>query len=202
MLFFSPFLHANPLVVFPQGDFSCAVDVVQRNASTRMVMKKITIMKVGSLRMDAIIWSNGSTSQIWDLLDRKISLMESNYGNKDVQLLRGEYRDLSYPKLLRLDEESVAWIAPKSFNKSGSSAVELYYNTKVAIPGVDGGKGRTVFYQAWIDAKTLLPTKLDDGDALYTLKFSDPPTTPLVMPEKMQAEVKRWDAAFKPHPHL
>ena len=197
-----PLLAADLLVEVPKGGFSCDVDVAQRDAVTREVRKKVTIVQIGNMRADITQWSDGSTSQLWTQVDKNISVMENNRGNKDILVLRGAYRDGCWPRMLRFDTESLGWITPAAFSKVGSSAGELHYKAMVKVNDTEEGEPRPVHYQAWIDAKTLLPKKLDDGSALYTLKFSDPPTSPLVMPANLQAELKRYQALLAPHPHL
>ena len=202
LAFCSPMLAADPLVEVPKMGFSCDVDVAQRNAPTREVRKKVTIVQTGNMRADITHWSDGSTSQLWTQVDKNISVMENNRWNKDILVLRGAYRDGCWPRMLRFDTESLGWITPAAFSKVGSSAGELHYKAMVKVNDTAEGEPLPVLYQAWIDAKTLLPTKLDDGYALYTLKFSDAPARPLVMPDNMQAKLKSYQAILAPHPHL
>lgn len=215
LIFCSPCLAANPLVVFPQGDFSCTVDVTPRDIPKpdpahperryAPVLQKIAITQVGKVRRDISTWSDGSTSQVWSLAEKGVSLFESNAKGKDVYLLRGERRHNVCPRLLRFDAESVSWISEKTLDKQPTGDGKfLHYQSKVVIAEANGPiPAETATYQAWIDPKTLLPLRLDDGAALYSLTFSsDSPAEPLVMPANIQAELDRWLKASVPRPRF
>ncbi|MFA7345943.1 MAG: hypothetical protein WC003_16715 [Terrimicrobiaceae bacterium] len=211
----SYFLSAEPLVVLPQGEFSCIVEVIPRNVPKpdpahpewryAPVMKTITITRVGKIRRDDIAWSDGKVSQLWSLADKKLSVLENAlHPGRPVYVLSGMLRDEACPRLLHFDADSVSWITESALVKEGGAS--LHYQATVKLPdtGVEReGPPPTAVYQAWIDPKTLLPLKFDDGQALYTLAFSkDAPSAPLVMPPRLQAELNRWQEALAPHPHL
>ncbi len=212
-LFWIGTLSADPLVVFPAGNFSCAVEVTPHDPAPRPdpahperrtvpVVKKILITQVGRVRCDVSVFSDNSTAKLWNLLDPGLSVLASNRTSKDLYVLRGESRDEASPKLLHFDADSVSWIKEKSADKNSPGGGALHYQAKVALP-TDVGPVQYALYQAWIDPKSLIPQRFDDGEALYVLTFSPtPPTDPLVVPENVQAEVKRWTAATTAHPHL
>jgi len=211
----APPLAANPLVTFPSGDFTCTVAVTpheipkpdpahpERRYSP--VLKTVTITRVGTIRRDTSSWSDGKVSVLWDLADMKLALQESRNSGKDVYLLRGYLRDRACPRLLHFDDKSVSWITVKA-NKEQSEGGEKpsHYRATVVVQEAEGDTPAvSATYQAWIDPKTLLPQKFDDGEALYVLTFSkEPPIGPLVIPANIQHEIDRYQAAYAPHPHL
>ena len=168
-------------------------------------MKNITITQIGKVRRDVSTWSDGSESLMWSFVESESSVWESNAEGKNVYVLLGGLSQQAKPKLLRFDKDSISWITEKSLDKQAiGSGGAVHYVAKVQVVA-ESGRGApaiTADYQAWIDPKTLMPLKFDDGDALYVLKFSKAPSGPLVMPEKIQAEMRRWQAATVPHPHL
>lgn len=224
LLLCSPVFAADPMVVFPQGDFSCTVDVTPHKSSdpdvthprrrNTPILKKITITQVGNIRRDTSVWSDKSISQLWSLTDKDVSVHESNDAGKEVFLLRGEMRENACPKLLHFDADSVSWITAKALDKQSASGKEpLHYQSTAVVQkesqtlDISGATiitpAVTAVYQAWIDPKTLLPLKFDDGDVLYTLKFSpDPPTGPLVIPANIQTALDSWLKKSASHPHL
>ena len=219
---------ANPLVALPQGDFSCTVDVTPHDIpkpdpahpgrTYAPVLKKILITKIGNIRRDYIVMSDNSFSQLWSLTDTGLTVQEMAHGDKkNVYVIKGLARDKASPKLLHFDEDSVSWITEKALVKgsAGNAGGTLHYQARVAAEAApqtsDSGPGSGAIalpsvmatYQAWIDSKTLRPMKFDDGDTLYVLTFSPtPPVGPLVMPDNLQAKLKRWQAALAPRQRL
>ncbi|MEI6337851.1 MAG: hypothetical protein WCQ57_04620 [Verrucomicrobiota bacterium] len=214
VLFCAPLLAANPLVTFPSGDFTCTVAVTPHEIPKPdpehperrypPVLKTVTITRIGTIRRDASTWSDGSASELWDLADMKLALQESRRPGKDIYLLRGYLRDHAGPALLRFDDKSVSWITAGAVKvPPGDSDKPLHYQAAVVVSDPGEIPTVTATYQAWIDPKTLLPQKFDDGEALYVLTFSkEPPIGPLVIPANIQREIDRYQAAYAPHPHL
>jgi hypothetical protein len=212
MLFCTPLL-ADPPVVFPQGNFSCAVDVTQHRLPppdpsnpkqpSAPIEKKIAITRVGNIRVDAIVWSDNHVTQVWTHIAEKMSVEAEREGsNKGIWVLPGAARNEIIPALLSFDADSASWMSAQTQTKDSDPASVLHYATPMTLP-LPGGRSRVVEYQAWIDSKTLIPVKFDDGDALYVLKFSNNvPAGPLVMPADLQAELERFQSALAPHPHL
>ena len=210
----SPAPTPAPLVVFPQGDFSCTVEVTPHDIPKpdpahpdrvyARVIKRIAITQLGKIRRDLTLWSDNAISQLWSLADKGVTLEESNDTQKDVYVLRGILRDQASPKLLHFDADSVSWLTSNALDKSSATGAALHYQAKVLVaPAMGAIPALTAVYQAWIDPKTLMPLKFDDGGALYVLTFSkDPPTGPLVIPADIQAELVRYQEALAPHPHL
>ena len=213
-LLLCPPLLADPLVVFPQGDFSCSVQVTPHEIPPKPdpahpeikyapVPRAMAITQVGKIRCDYIVWSDNSISQLWSLPDQGVSLSQANDAQKSVHLLRGLMRDLAIPWLLRFDARSVSWITDDALVKGSAPGAILHYQATLVMPNaLTVTKPPTVTYQAWIDPKTLLPVAMDDGSALYALKFSNAPAGPLVMPANLQAELQLWKDSTAVHPHL
>ena len=213
LIFCSPLLAADPLVALPQGDFSCTVDVTPHDIPKPdpahpertycPEVKRISISKVGDVRRDIVLMSDNTTSQVWSLPKEGISLQEQGTPDKKrVCLLAGIMTDLACPKLLHFDADSVSWINEKALDKGSAAGAALHYKAPVSVSmSLVGDTPALRIYQAWIDAKTLVPQKFDDGDALYVLTFG-PPTGPLVMPDNITAKYKRYKEVFAHHPHL
>lgn len=212
LIFCSPLLAADPLVALPQGDFSCTVDVTSHDIPVPdpahpertycPEVKRISISKVGDVRRDIVLMSDNTTSQVWSLPKEGISLQEQGTSDKKrVCLLAGLLNDLACPKLLHFDADSVSWINEKALDKGAAAGAVLHYKASVGVAMGFGEPPTPRIYQAWINAKTLVPLKFDDGDALYVLTFG-PPTGPLVMPDNIKAKLLRYKAVFTHHPHL
>jgi len=207
-------LLADPLIAFPSGDYSCTIEVAQHNTPKpdpahpgrrySPVIKKIAVTQVGKIRRDIIFYSDGSVSQLWNLVDKKVSLMQSDASRDEALLLRGDLRDGASPRLLHLDSDSVSWLTERALDKqSESGGGPLHYQASVVIsePGVV--PVLTSLFQAWVDPKTLLPVKFDDGEALYILNFSkDVPAGPLVIPPGVKAEFNLWERVSATPRHL
>lgn len=204
----------GPLVKLPQGNFSCTVavtphvirkpDPAHPEWRYSPVVKKIVITKVGNIRRDTIVWSDNTLTQLWNITDKGVSLEEKMFGaRKNIYVLLGDLRDQACPPLLHFDAESVSWITEKAQGADSNPDTAFHYQANMVLPSIPPSPPRNVLYQAWIDPKTLLPLKFDDGDALYVLTFSgDAPTGPLVLPGDVQTELAHWQNAVGPHPHL
>ena len=221
-----PLLAANPLVNLPQGDFACTVEVTPHDAPPTSdpdnperkfspLLKSIVITRIGNIRRDTNVLSDGSTSHLWSLVREGMGVSEATgpNGKGNIHVLVRELRGTEIPKLLHFDEASVAWITGKALDKKpAGSGDALHYAAKVVVrperqisagpTGTTTLPAESALHQAWIDPKTLLPLKFDDGDTLYVLKFSAPPAGPLVIPAHLQAELNRWKKAIGPHPPL
>ena len=216
-------LAADPLVLFPKGDFYCTVAVTPRKAGTAKPdpaqkeqpsapeLKKVTITQAGNIRLDRMTWFDGSVSKIWILVDRNLSIEENR--NKSIYALTPAMRDNALTKLLDFTPESVNWITPDALSngKAGDPPPVLHYQATVQVnsalgdSSLDGSVApvQTIILQAWIDSKTLLPLQFDNGHGLYVLTFSNKAPEPIpAMPANVQAEFKLWQAAHGPQPHL
>ncbi|HSI87309.1 MAG: hypothetical protein ACAI35_23765 [Candidatus Methylacidiphilales bacterium] len=203
---------ANPLISLPSGDFSCSVEVSPHTVPkpdpafperrTSAVLKRIVIVQVGKVRRDVSHWSDNSVSELWSLTDKGVGLYQSNTYNRDVYLLRGDLKNEACPPLLRFDAESVSWITVQSLNPETAGAGALkHYRAEVVVSKAEGNiPAVTALYQAWIDPTTLQPAKYDDGENLYVLSFGSAPAAP-VMPEKIRAELIRWQEKAFPKAH-
>jgi hypothetical protein len=213
-------LKANPLINFPAGDTVCSVTVTSHligfshtpaNVNTEgspVVLQSVEITRIGKLQRDEMTWSDGKKTEAWTLLDLGLTLAEKVVSSSSFiyELLKGSpFRNAFCPTLLDLDEASVTWINPQSF--TGNTDLEgkptLHYQTKMSLPAPNGPP-RNVIYQAWIDAKTLKPLALDDGDALYALTFSVSPasTGPLILPDRFKKNLQEYENANAKIRHL
>jgi len=227
ILFGTSALFANPLVNLPSGNMACTVaitahlnspapdpsmpDVQDVSAPSKdtgtNAMKAADIIRVGKLQRNIITWSSGTTSEAWTLIDTGLTLAEKATGpTKFIYELpkASPTRNSISPTILDLDADSVTWIFPRSL--IGKTAYKgkpsLHYQRGISLPAAIGPP-RTVLYQAWIDPKTLVPIAFDDGDALYELTFSkDPPTQPLVLPDRFQKELQEYENANAVIRHL
>lgn len=214
-------LCAAPAVKLPSGDFSCSVTAIPRatkpespeppppkkpGGGTPRVLKKLDVVRVGNIRRDTVGWSDGSTSVVWGLVNEKLLVTErtSLSGKKRVQVFAGVFRDTVEPLLLRFDQESISWISDEYLvSKGDPDGSLLHYKREIPQQVQPGEKPWSEVFQAWIDPKSRMPVKFDDGRATYILKFSaDPPRESLAIPGNLQSELNRWKDAFQPHAHL
>ncbi len=203
---------ANPLVALPEGDFVCVVDLQWHNAPMagqtdsgeriRPLQKKITITVAGKIRRDSILWSDGKTSELWWTRDKSLALWEHNLADNQVILLRGDLINPVCPRLLFLTEESLSWISDKARVKTKDVGPVQYEATVVVEPATVEAPAISARFKAWVDPQTLLPLKMDDETALYTLKFFPrPKDDPMVMPPRIQEELDLWIATSTPKAH-
>jgi hypothetical protein len=206
---------APSLVNLPKGNFACSIEVAPHDAPKpdpafperrySPVLQKLVITQVGNIRRDVGSWSNGTSSELWWVIDKAVSVMQGNQPGAEPFMLAGELRDRACPKLLHFSEDSVSWISEASkTDPKPDKAGLLHYRAEITLKEAEGdAPPEKAVYQAWIDSKTLMPAKFDDGNALYTLKFSsNPSAAPLVMPSKVQAEVDLWQRESAPRAHL
>lgn len=208
---------AAPLITLPKGDMSCSVDVTvnQAPSSTQPAspkteipqMKHVEIAQVGNLRRDTITWSDGDKTETWKVLNTGFSLVEVTYPAKCIyDVPAGSFMGSYFSrKILDLTPASTSWITVASLvgqtDHDGKPAI--HYRASVVVPSnVPHQAPRQVFYEAWVDAKTLIPMAFDDGDYVYELTFSDPPTAPLVMPERFQENFRYYTRANTIARHL
>jgi len=223
ILFGAPALMADPLVVLPSGEFACSVAVTPRQSAPPApahsvpanaqpvpekpaVIQSVNILRAGKLQRNDTTWSDGQTSEAWILIDRDLALVEETIGLNTfiAKMPKGtEKLNRLCPTILDLDAGSMSWISPRSF--TGTIALQgkpaLHYQATRSLI-VAGGAPRILLFQAWIDAKTLAPLALDDGDALYDLTFFAPPDGPLVMPVRFQQELQHYENSTATLKHL
>jgi hypothetical protein len=222
IIFSSPLLKADPAVVIPAGDLACSVVVTNHAGSpppdgtnpapppaktptVRPIMTTATIVRVGRMQQDTFTWSNGTTSESWTLLDMGLTLLEDPTGpaNQIYELPNGSaVRKVLSPPVLDLDAASVAWI--NSSHLTGKTTHDgkpaIHYQATEALYNFVPPKN--VLYQAWVDPKTLAPLAFDDGDCLYELTFSAPPTQPLLLPDRFKKDLNEYLNANATPRHL
>lgn len=79
------------------------------------------------------------------------------------------------------------------FEKTGSKPISRrdlkFYDVGAAI----SGEGAPTFTcKAWIDPKTLLPVKLEDGREVRTFTYNESPASQLNPPTAVLSELKKW----------
>lgn len=208
---------AQPLIQLPEGDFTCSVEVVQKvqpapGVESLPVEKKRVITKIGNVRRDEVVWADNSVLQAWMLHKEGLAVTEQKGSDGKVKpfVLTGTSMDSICPKLLRLNTDSLSWVTPAALAEKAEPGVPLHYRAVIEtpaapseVPGAPDTPARSVVYQAWVDAKTGLPLRLDDGEATYVLTFGkERPVGPLTMPEHLAAELQRWSTALATHSHL
>ena len=211
---------AAPLVVLPTGDLSCSVEVSKKQSSGSSQqtasassgggapsMKHVDITRVGNLRRDIITWSDGNTTETWRVPDLGVSLVEVFYPARCIYDVRAGsvMGGLFLRRVLDLDPASVDWITSSSLvgKEDRNGKPTIHYRGTVLIPsGSPGIAPYHSFYEAWVDAQTLVPVAFDDGDNIYELTFNAPPTNPLVLPERFRKDLHQYQSAHALARHL
>jgi len=209
----SSVLRADPLVIFPNGDFFCGVKVTahppvdrgEKNPDKQvpapeLLLKNVEITQVGKLRKDILTYNDGRSSEIWIAAGAGVVLVVADT-HQNGAVYPANFKDLDSTgfRLLRLDAASVTWITDKSLagtvDFKGKKA-QHYQAVQIIMTPYDRTMdlpGKSKLFQAWIDQKTLIPLGFDDGDALYELNFGDkPPVGPLIMPATLEKMMQKY----------
>ncbi len=201
------------LLAFPKGDASWkvtirpATDTEKKRARNReeeeagthgrpddaaLNLKAIEVTRTGPLTRSRLVWSNGKSSEVWQIAKPTVLLIESPDGSSiDIDML------MIGTDSLMPDERLFRWISGK--NMTGMKKFEgrecMQFSDLLLPPGppslTAAGAPSRVLFQAWIDAETRLPVGMRDSNTLYVFKFSEPPDAPLELPSRFQKELTR-----------
>jgi hypothetical protein len=201
---------ADSLIDLPaDGKLSCSVEVATSTPGSAAPptsvpgnqIKRIEITRDGNLQRDVVTRSSGGSREVWRVLDVQLLLAANDSAaNKSVNIFptKSPFADEFTPRILALDRGSLSWITPSTLvgkeNKDGKDV--FHYHAPVFVPGIlPRDPPRQVFYDAWIDAKTLAPVEFGDGDVLFKLTFSPTPADSLVLPDRFQKVLEYYQRA-------
>ncbi len=214
-------LGANdPPVIAPPDNFACSVAVTFHGilakdaapgAMTTPADSKIptvksdTITQTGNLRRDVLTWSDGTTSEAWTMVSTGFTMLEKAAGTtKGIYKMpkKSSMRALLFPTILDMDTASLTWLNPSSFvDKNGLKGRNgSHYQSHGFLYNFVPAK--SVAIQAWVDAKSFIPFAFDDGQCLYELTFTSPPTEPLVLPDRFKEDMEYYQRANGTIKHL
>ena len=198
---------------FPTGAAEWSIDITPegsapKGAPSTEFVTKIDVTQVDKIERRVMTWSSGQTSEEWYFKDFGATVTTRSGNGRPACI-----PDVSKPFWLRtgFEPSEFQWITPANYKDTISYQGKrcLHYQSNVKL-GRDGGimdpnAGGTIFstcpYEAWIDAKTLLPVGLNDGTKLGVFTFRpDPPAGPLVPPAGVERILERCMVRQMPTP--
>jgi hypothetical protein len=203
-------LAQEPLVKFPSGDSAWTVDVTYpdsspQNTTTSPHIQKVEVVTKNDIRMSRLTWSDNHTTEVWQLTSPGLQVFEypTNHAIYVVPSNDSTMLSIMPPKF---DQTLFDWLdkdalkGPDDYQGVKCLKYEAKVSVKLNRPGSTTPNATLppVDYKAWIDKDKLLPVALDNGVSLNLFEFHSPPSQPLVMPEKFQAELKRYQTALAP----
>jgi hypothetical protein len=198
---------ADPLVVIPAGRVACSVELTPSKLGDGSKdeqgqrFKHIDVVRDGNFQRDIVTGSSGAPGEVWRALDVHLLVAgKVSDGNTSFNIypLGSCFADDFTPRILNLDIASFSWIAPSSFvaKESKEGKETFHYRAPVSIPGkLPVDPPRQVFYDAWIEVKSLLPIALDDSEYHYVLTFSPTPALALVLPDRFKKRLLYYERA-------
>ncbi len=202
------------MVSFPQGDFSCTIDLVYHKppglppavpgatpdpALIPAVPKTVEVQKINEVIFMSIKRLNNRTTQVWYPGALQLTLFRDS-----IQPQLNSYRGRGlFPDVFYLDKEKgwYEWADEKSFKEEMDlkDVACRRYSKAVLVPAASPGlPPLTVIYQLWLDAETLRPIAFDDGDVRYNLKFGAAPEKPPSVPAEITQEIARYEELLAP----
>jgi hypothetical protein len=155
-------------------------------------LMEIRVTKTGALKRDLVSYSSGSTEEVW-YDDGKMMSRDSNHEIMVFDDKVGDSDTLGDP-LRSFGFAGLTWIGLKDYDR-----VDLYHGTscyhyrtetmqKPLFKMPTNTSNQTLVSEAWIDVKTHMPVAYTTPSGrLYTYRFLDSPTVPLVLPPDYQA---------------
>jgi hypothetical protein len=192
------------LVSFPTGDAAWTVDVTPDNTpsssapaapgtqSIRQV-KRAEVTQLGDVKRIVITWSDGKTTEKWSIPKLPVTFEEDPRNGVVTPFLNGGPTILSDNFYLTYDSFAFDWISPQALKEKDPIYYQgkqcFHYEASVPAPMQKFALKK----EAWIDATTLLPVALDNGNSLSIFKFQEkPPTGPLTMPPAFEHAVSYY----------
>lgn len=183
-------------VDFPKGDAAWSVKferISSKKTSSRARsntrIAKTEIVRMGDLRRDTVILSDGTQAEYWWTQEPPFVFQEE--ANKRVSIKKpGAMGDQ------RLDASIFEWVDEKTFVKMESYKGRKCRFYKMEVPLIDDEKQT---FRAWIDEETLRPLAWSNGDIVAVFSFhTSLPSEPLILPAEFQKEIDRLGAFFGP----
>lgn len=211
LVFVLPVAAGEELVIMPQGNSTCVVDVVSRALETHKtpdgepdlgklanlpIVTGIRITRSASLVRYDILWVGNRRTETWVDEDAGLGVQEHPRTGRIIVMPAGE---LPVPLLAGGSPASVAWMRPQDFvqEERFEGRAARHFQRAVELPDEN-----QALYQAWADPETKLPLAMDDGTALYRYLFEAPPAAPLVMPEKFHNALRKYRRSMTPPARL
>ncbi|MEI8340807.1 MAG: hypothetical protein WCH43_04615, partial [Verrucomicrobiota bacterium] len=200
----------QPLVNFPQDDAAWTVEVSYPGISTSNQpriprIQKVEIVRKNNIRRNRITWSNGLTTETWQLDSLGVQVFEDP-NNHGVYVISKNDAITTFLISVNFDASSFAWINESAFKGfttySGKKCRQyLAFVPRRQFPGTSAPPPTPlapVENKALIDETTLLPVTLDDTLTFCRFTFLPPPSEPIVMPEKLLQQLKQYQEATTP----
>lgn len=184
LVFFAPIaVFADPSVKFPSGPAAWTVDVEdsQKPVASKFNplapsqqkqgagIKRVDVAQNDQYLCSTITSANGMSRQAWSIVGSSMFITQDSKGSVYMSTPN---RFVYVPFL----PSTFNWVSP----------AYLQEKDPVSYQGKECFHYKGPDAEAWVEAKTLLPVAIDDGDTLATYKFLPSPTTALVLPDKYQ----------------
>lgn len=209
--FYPPWVFAQEsLVKFPAGDAAWTVDVAysdstQNVAAPSIRIKKVEVIKKNDVRQNRMTWSDGHVTETWQLDSLGLQVFEYPT-NHAVYVVSSNDSTMMSIIPQKFDQTLFDWLdasalkGPETYQGRNCLHYEAMVAVKLNAPGSTTPNKTLppVKYNAWIEVGTLLPVAFDNSASLNIFSFQNAPAEPLEMPEKFQAELKRYQTALAP----
>jgi len=201
-------VFADDLFVFPSGNCAWTVKMGVYKAAddgsapsemppaptgaNNLAPVQVDVTQVDNYKRIRITTASGKTTEEWTLPNMPVVFKEDprNGAVFPSRLTSMEMQDERASMFI--DATSFSWLNP------------TYLKEKTAVQCL----GKSCFHyvnpatqaEAWIEAKTLLPVALHQDFRFFAFSFpADPPTGPLVPPEKIQKEINYYKLVMGYH---
>ena len=186
--------------VFPQGDAAWTVDMQSGSSgggSTQPQIQHAEVTQLNHLKRVHLVWDDGKTTEKWMIPGLPVVFVQDPQTGKVRPKQDGGPEQLLENFLNNYDEAAFSWVTPASLKEKDpidyGGKQCFHYVGEVVIPNMtrnEPGDHSQHMREAWIDAKTLLPVALNNGQSTSTFKFQDkPPTGPLLPPPAFKKEI-------------
>jgi hypothetical protein len=171
--------------------------------------RKITVTKTAPIYHETET-GGGSGAERWAFLTPGSTYRFTKGPSGWERLYADYYADIAQYETS--DFEDTEWATQETYKGVVvTNGVPLYYFEKTSSKPISrrdlkfydvgaavSGQGAPTFTcRAWIDPKTLLPVKLEDGREVRTFTYNDPPAAQLMPPSEVLSELKKWVAEIQ-----
>ena len=196
---------SNALVQFPEGNTRWTIDITYPESAARGIelpenrMVRAVVTRRGDIRRDQIWWSKSAVTEVWVSISARLRVFENpENGGVYVIPFNDSVMTLFVPR--EFDDDLFDWVTPNLFvgnEKFEGRNCKVYAGTISKVLRFPGMDKKTVTmpplpHKLWIDAETSLPVALDTGIAFHRFQFEKATDEPLVVPDKLQAELERY----------
>lgn len=185
-----------------------------QSAAKTLALREIRVTKTGKLKRDIISYGNGTTVEVW-YVNGVLFTPDSNQQLTayDYKAVQSQFGNKLGNAIVSAGFTGLDWLSLEDYDQVVIYQGQPCYHYGIKAPqrqlppkSMPSTAPPLLSAEAWINAKTGLPVAYTTGDGkVYTYRFLDSPTTPLVLPptyqvavtshEKEQDKMKRLEEA-------